>query len=43
MFLVVFVYLFVCLFVRPQDYLQSNELICMQLLPEVSQAKEQSF
>ena len=31
MFLVVFVCLFVCL----HDYLQSNEQICMTLLPEV--------
>ena len=42
---VVLVCLFVCLFlilsVRQQDYLQNNERICMQLLPEVSRAKEQ--
>ena len=33
--LVVLVSLFVCLSVRPLDYLRSNEWICMKLLPEV--------
>ena len=27
--------LFVCLFVRQQDYLKSNERICVKLLPKV--------
>ena len=46
MFLVVFVFLLLCLFVRKQDYLKNNERMCMKLLPDyrgVSLAKEQSI